>query len=268
MRVGTSGSDEFAAAQRTIEAFEASVSGADIAGAERLLHRVWKAKVAGPDGAGGARTRDDCLAGIGAREARPAYATTSVQLCPHDLAVVRADDYRHAAAVLYFLLRDNDGSWRIVGEASASAEVGYRPAHFEHRATEVAVLEVMAEYYRAVTEGDAGAIQKIFAPFWQMKNHEGGVIVAEDRAAFVARIEPGPLPGYWDDRQIADVQVIYDRLAYVRVDKPSTPSTTVFAFMKLNGHWRVIDKVWVDGRVEVTSTRATRGCAISVTPAQ
>lgn len=257
MAVGTLASDEVAAAQCTIEAFEASIGAADVASADRLLHPVWKAKIAGPDGTGGARTREDCLAGIGARrEARPAFATTSVQLCFHDMAVIRADDYQHAAAVLYLLLRDDDGIWRIVGEGSASAEVGCRPSHFERRSTEAAVLEVMAEYYRAVTEGDPGTIQKIFAPFWEMKNHEYGVIVAEDKAAFVARIEPGPLLGYWDDRQIADVQVIYDRLAYVRVDKPSTPSTTVFLFMKLNGRWRLIDKAWVDGRMEVTSARA------------
>lgn len=29
-----------------------------------------------------------------------------------------------------------------------------------------------------------------------------GVIVSEDRETFVARIEPRPLPGYWDDRQL------------------------------------------------------------------
>lgn len=43
MRVGTSGSDEFAAVQCTIEAFEASISAADVAGAspvEPLYARI------------------------------------------------------------------------------------------------------------------------------------------------------------------------------------------------------------------------------------
>jgi hypothetical protein len=63
----------------------------------------------------------------------------------------------------------------------------------------------------------------------------------------VQRIEAGPLPGYDHNRHIADVQVIARRIAYVRVDRPSTPSTTVFALHRGDDGWRLIDKVWTDG---------------------
>jgi hypothetical protein len=72
--------------------------------------------------------------------------------------------------------------------------------------------------------------------------------VCEDRAEFLRRIEAGPMVGYARDRQVADVQIVHDRLAYVRVNKPSTPGVTVFLFFKLGQRWRMVDKAWSTAR--------------------
>lgn len=240
----------FASVQQVVEAFEAAAASGDAESAERLLHPVWRSKLAVAQMGRRVVLREAYISNVEGRHAmRPECQLTSIQVCGHDLAVARAENAGETTVALHLLLRDLNGGWRMVGEASASASAGRRSARFENRSAETAVLDVMAEYYRAVTEGDVAAIEKIFAPFWEMKNHENGEIASEDKAAFMRRIESGPLPGYWDDRQIADVQIIYDRLAFVRIDQPSTPSTTVFLLMKLSDHWRVIDKAWVDGRV-------------------
>lgn len=171
---------------------------------------------------------------------------TSVQICHPEFAIVRADDWAACSTSIFLLLTDKTG-WRIVGEAWAGAAVGERDERFASRMEEGAVLQVLEQYYRAVTDGDSQSVRRIFASIWQMKNHENGAIVSEGIDAFAARIDQGPLPGYWDDRQISDVQITSGRLAFVRVDKPSTPSTTVFLFMKIAGDWLIIDKAWSVG---------------------
>jgi hypothetical protein len=219
----------------------------DIEGLQRLLHPIWCAKRAAP----ASRAEVEERAAFLSRAVTIASETddsviTSVQVCHPEFAVVRADDWAARSTSIFLLLTDMTG-WRIVGEASAGAAAGDLDRRFMSRAEEGAVLQVLEQYYRAVTDGDPQPLRRIFASIWQMKNHENGEIVAEGVEAFTARIDQGPLPGYWDDRQISDVQIVSGRLAFVRVDRPSTPSTTVFLFMKIAGDWLIIDKAWSGG---------------------
>jgi hypothetical protein len=169
-------------------------------------------------------------------------AVTSVQMFFGDFAVVRADSWADPAATFFFLF-NCDGRWRIAGEVSARAALGVRRAAYDPQTAERDVLDVLDVYYRAVETGDAAALERVFHPAWHMKNIEGGRVVAEGREAFAKRLEK-PTRGYIRDRQIADVQVVFDRMAFARIDKPSTPGVTVFALFKLAGRWLIVDKVW------------------------
>ena len=210
-----------------------------------VLHPVWTAKRAIAGDQSEVETRAAVLARTSATGRRIAAApdVTSVQMCFGDFAIVRTDEWSPPSTCIHLLFKER-GTWRIAGEAGVAASDGLRDPQFTPRAEEAAVLDVLAGYYRAVTTADADIIRRSFAPFWQMKNHQDGVVAAEEKPSFVERIARRPLPGYWDDRQIADVQIVADRLAYVRVDKPSGPSTTVFLFMKTAGAWSIIDKAW------------------------
>ena len=235
-------------AAEIVESFQAARRNQDVEGLQRILHPVWSAKRAAPAGRAEVEERASFIRR--AMTIAPEIddrVITSVQICHPEFAVVRADDWTACSTSIFLLLVDKTG-WRIVGEAWAGAAVGERDARFASRMEEGAALQVLEQYYRAVTDGDPQFLRRIFAPIWQMKNHENGEIVSEGTDAFVARIDQGPLPGYWDDRQISDVQIVSGRLAFARVDRPSTPSTTVFLFMKIAGDWLIIDKVWSVGR--------------------
>ncbi len=221
----------------------------DAAALAPLLDPIWQRKGISPDGAITIETRDDFLTRMQGGGAVPGAAHLScVQACFGDFAIARLDHWESVSSAILLVFKVG-GAWRIAGEAHADASAGGRSPRFRARDTEREVLDVLEAYYRAVTGGDPAAIREIFAPCWSMTNHEAADIVSEGTDAFVRRLEEGPLPTYWDDRQIADVQIIANQLAYVRVDKPSTPSTTVFMFARAGSQWQVIDKAWADGRI-------------------
>lgn len=181
-------------------------------------------------------------------EAAPSNAKVSaVHRCFANFAVVRAENWEERQVALLLLFKQGD-NWLVAGDATSDASAAEWDTRFNARRTEGAVLQVLEDYYRAVTDGDPDGVRRIFAPCWHMKNHENGALVSEDTDAFAKRLEECPLPTYWNDRQIADVQVIANRLAFVRVDKPSTPSTTVFLFARNETGWKIIDKAWTEGR--------------------
>lgn len=223
----------------------------DAEAVENLTAPIWHGKHVS---AGGARleTRAELIARIKAGPENCTATVTSVQRCFDDFAIVRADAWESAGTALLLMFKER-GVWRVAGEASAEAVNGARAARFGSSGAETAVLIVLADYYRAVEHGDPALVRSVFAPSWHMKNHDEdapaieALLLAEETDVFAARLAQ-PLPGYWNDRQIADVQVMWDSLAYVRVDRPSTPSTTVFLFAREPAGWKIIDKAWTDGR--------------------
>lgn len=204
------------------------------------LHPLWTGKRAD-----GGAVRVETGSGAAATILRCADVS-SIHLAFDGFAVARLDDWAGRWAALHLLFRVRD-RWRIAGSATVSAASRSGVAPFRPTDDERGVLDVLASYYSAVRDGDPGMIERIFSPAWEMKNHEGDVLVREDKPTFIARIAKGPLPGYDDDRLISDVQVIHGALAYVRVDRPSRPSTTVFLFMREGDAWRIVDKAWMDG---------------------
>jgi hypothetical protein len=207
-----------------------------------LLDRVWHRKhAAGPGGALQVTGRE---AG-GRRDDAPAWHITAAQVFFGDLAIVRADATDPWATTLLTLF-EVAGAWRVAGEVVC--DTGVRQDAFRPRDGSGDLLQVLDVYYRAVEAGDAAPLRAIFSEAWHMKNHERGQIVAEDKPAFLKRVAGTPLPGYCSDRQIADVQVVGERMAWVRIDKPSVPVVTVFTLMWLAGAWQIVDKSWSEAK--------------------
>lgn len=223
----------------------------DAEAVESLIAPIWHGKHTSGDGAK-LETHAQLIARIKGGPESGTATVTSVQRCFDDFAIVRADAWQNPATIMALMFKER-GLWRVAGEASAEAVNGARAARFGSSGAETAVLIVLADYYRAVEHGDSALVRSVFAPCWHMKNHDEGappaeaLLLAEETDSFASRIAQ-PLPGYWNDRQIADVQVIWDTLACVRVDRPSTPSTTVFLFSRERAGWKIIDKAWTDGR--------------------
>lgn len=235
------------AAASVVERFHAARAAGDARAMDEILHPVWTKTEATSDGriltlARGEMVEQAKTRGSGAADRA---IVSSALHCRGDLVVVRTDEPARPSAAFHYVFYV-DGAWRIAGQAEADAASGARDAVFSARMEEAAVLAVLERYYRAVVQGDPAALDRIFAACWLMRNHELGAVVAEGVEAFAQRLAPGPLPDYGDDRQIADVQIVYDRLAFVRVDRPTALTITAFAFMKIKGAWRVIDKLWTD----------------------
>lgn len=214
-----------------------------------LAHRstIWSARTIGSDGqleVADCGARSDFEAGGESGAGAHRFHVTSAQLHFDDFAVVRADEWSLPATALFTLFRV-EGRWRIATEVLVHAGGGRREERFSPRTAEAEVLAALDLYYRAVERGDADALRALFAPGWEMKNFEAGVLVAEDTETFLTRwVEGKPIAGYADDRQIAGVEIAWDRLALVRVDRPSKPVAALFTFVRTAEGWRMIDKAW------------------------
>lgn len=242
------GPDVYAEVASVMRRYDAAVAQADQAVLTELLDPIWNSKrMTAPNSGLVVETKDAFLARVLKQGPAPAahgqQRLTSVQVYFDDFAIARTDDWTRATTTIFTLFKSR-GVWRIVGEASAGAETGVCQSRFNPFTAQAEVLRVLDVYYRAVEAGEPEPLNHIFDPAWQMKNHEGQTLVAEDKPTFLARIARGPLAEYADDRQIADVQIVYDRLACVRIDKPSKAVVTVFLFFRLGSGWVIVDKAF------------------------
>ncbi len=172
---------------------------------------------------------------------------TDVQLWFNDFAIARLDNWRMPGVSILTMFNSADG-WRLVGDSHASAANGRRESHFSPVTAAQPVVDALGAYYRAVDQDDPDALDGVFHPDWLMKNLDGGKIVSEGIERFKARLFGSENKGYDKDRQIADIQLIYDCMAYARVDLPKGPITTVFVLFKLDGRWLIVDKAFSDSR--------------------
>ncbi len=238
----------YAEVASVIQRYDGAVAQGDQATLTELLDPIWNSKrITAPNSEMIVETKDAFIARVLKQGPAPAahgkQRLTSVQVYFDDFAIARTDDWERATATIFTLFKAR-GAWRIVGEATTGAAVGTRQARFNPFTSQAEVLRVLGVYYRAVEKGEPKPLNRIFGSCWQMKNHEGQKLVAEDKPTFLARIARGPLAGYTDDRQIADVQIVYNRLAYVRIDKPSKSVVTVFLFFRLGSEWVIVDKAF------------------------
>lgn len=176
-----------------------------------------------------------------------AQVLSSIHVFHDDFATARVDCWSEPSTTILTLFKEM-GVWRTVGAISArSSPAG--SSEVTTAAGEAAdVLRILDTYYQAVEAGDADALSVIFEPQWLMWNHrQSGEVVREDKATFMKRVGGVPLPGYGSDRKIADMQLVHDSLACIRIDKPSSGAVTVFILVKSGSGWRIVEKAWSNG---------------------
>ena len=217
----------------------ASTVWAYLSGDDSVVHSTWHRKLVDHDGV--SVTARDGFQAVGGPSGR--HEITTIQLNYDDFAIVRVDD-RSFASVLLLTLFIEDGKWFVVNEVNLAPDVGTRNPHFSAENAAAEVSAAMAVYYEAVEFGRPEDLESLFNEHWHMKNPDNNELVAEDKPTFIKRIESGPSEGYYDDRQVTGLEILFDKVALMRVDNPTTRSTTVFTFVRMDSDWQMIDKSW------------------------
>ena len=121
-----------------------------------------------------------------------------------------------------------------------------------------AIYAVMAKYYEGVEKARLDLLEEVFHAQWLMRDTDTpnqAHLNLEDKPAFIKRVrDHGPYPGYAQYRAIANVGRAYDDLAFVRVNKDPSRSATSFFLFKIDGKWKITDKVWLNPRDEHLQT--------------
>lgn len=181
---------------------------------------------------------------------------TSLQIFRDGLAVARLDDWaREKAAIL--LLFFVDGQWRIASEISVTAEHGDNEAAMQFKTAERDILATLGRFYDAVERRERHELRAVADENWSVKRRGcERELVAEDMASFIARIDTAPPRLHRDNCQVADVQILYNRLACVRVDTPQLAQTAVFLLCRRGQDWVIAEKLSAsDAPVEPVSPR-------------
>lgn len=173
------------------------------------------------------------------------HKLTQIQLFFGDFAIARFDDFERANTIFLTFFKTSFG-WRVAGETSISEVFGRRASHYDAETAHDAVLKALEVYYSGVRDAEIAKLDDVLHPqIWHMKNLEDSALYCEDQPTFLKRVKDhGPYPNYCDDRQIADVQVLLDRLALVRIDQPRSQIVCVFTFYNFGGRWRMVDKAF------------------------
>lgn len=206
---------------------------------KELVHTVWTAR--------SNLNGKPLKTGLGQLEQLPAMPDnmrlTSVQTFFDNFAIARFDDWASPSAYLITLFK-NQNQWRVATEAAANKECVDTSEQYNPDLPVADVLQVLGQYYFAVASDSAEQLAPVHHPGWEMKNHEGPAVVSEGPMPFSLRMSPGKHHGYAGLREIADIQMLYNCMAMVRIDKPSSEVVTVFTFYRTEQGWMIVDKAW------------------------
>ncbi len=124
------------------------------------------------------------------------------------------------------------------------------------------IYVAMAAYYEAVEFSRTQLLDEVFHKDWLMKdtdNPGAQFLNVEDKRAFIKRVaDHGPYPDYGKDRMIVNIETAYNQLAFVRVNKDSSCSSTCFFLFKTDGNWQIVDKIWVNPRSEFNNDTGSK----------
>lgn len=112
-----------------------------------------------------------------------------------------------------------------------------------------AIYASMAKYYEAVEIGNVEYLESVFHVDWYMRDTDTpdeAILNVEDKNRFYERVRNRPLPGYAEGREFTTTSLANGHLAFMRINKKSSKSSTSFMFFKINGNWVIMDKVWVN----------------------
>ena len=167
---------------------------------------------------------------------------TSLQIFRDTVAVARLDDWDNdkAAIMLLFIV---EGKWRIVSEFCVTAARGINAATMQIDTTEQKILATLASFFDAVEHGAMATLHDLSDENWCAKQHSPMQrLMAEDMNSFVARMTRVSHRLRRENCKVADVQILYNRLACVRVDTPHQAETAIFLLCRRGQDWVIAEK--------------------------
>ncbi len=203
------------------------------------VHKVWSARTVNEAG-----IKNASLAHV--QEIQPLttrFKLTSMQILFEDFAIARLDDWENTHASLLTLFK-TDNTWKVATEVYLDDTCTKPQKRYNPDLPYQQILKRLQSYYLSVEADNPEPLDQVHHATWQMKNHEEQQIVAEGNASFKKRLEPNKHTGYADAREVADIQLIYDCAALIRIDKPTSQSVTVFTMLKENNTWFIVEKAF------------------------
>lgn len=172
------------------------------------------------------------------------YFLSNIHFSHDKLALARLDLLASSNTALLVLFKVEQ-HWQVVADLRAEeSSCISNNAIYQHYGEHEQVLTLLGKYYDAVTFETPSMLDDVFDPTWYMKNHEGKQAVYEGVDAFKQRLRGNQHQTYYNHREIADVQVIYQCMALVRIDTSSSGGNTFFVFYRGKQGWRMTDKFW------------------------
>lgn len=158
------------------------------------------------------------------------------------IAVARLDDWDNdkAAIMLLFIV---DGKWRIASEFSVTAEHDVNAATVQVNTNEQKILTTLTSFLDAAEHGATSVLHDLSDENWCAKHH-GRMhrVTTENLDSFAARIAKASLRIRRSKGKVADVQILYNRLACVRVDMPHLACTAIFLLCRRGQDWVIAEK--------------------------
>ena len=233
----------YADAERAISRYLAALALSDHAALDGMRDPVWsRRKLNGGDRLHFAENTVSIDAAREPLDWADGVWLTSLQIFRDGMAVARFDDWDHdkAAIMLLFCVR---GKWQIASEISATAEHGDNSAALALETPEQQILGTLAKFYDAVGRSSAADLAAIADENWHVKHRdENDRLVAEDMRDFASRIGRERPRLDRDNGRVADVQILHNRLACVRIDTPRHAQTTIFLLCRRGQDWVIAEK--------------------------
>ncbi len=237
-------SNSYAEAERTVGRYLAALALADQKVLEELRDPVWSRRKL--NGGGDTLHLSNTALPTHSMEEPLNWAggvwLTSLQIFRDSVAVARLDDWDNdrAAILLLFIV---EGKWRVASEFSVTAAQDISTTSMQIDMTEQKILETLASFFDAVEHGAAAILHDLSDEHWCAKHHNPmHHVMAEDMDSFVARISGVTQRLRRDNCKVADVQILYNRLACVRVDTPHLTQTTIFLLCRRGQDWVIAEK--------------------------
>jgi L-fucose mutarotase/ribose pyranase (RbsD/FucU family) len=237
-------SNSYAEAERAIGRYLAALALSDKSVLEELRDPVWsRRKLNG--GGDTLHLADRAFPAESAKEPidwADGVWLTSLQIFRDSVAVARLDDWDNdkAAIMLLFIV---EGKWRIASEFCVTAARGTNAATMQVDTTEQKILSTLASFFDAVEQGATSILHDLSDENWCAKQHSPmHQVMTEDMNSFVARIAKVSQRLRRDNCKVADVQILYNRLACVRVDTPHLAETAIFLLCRRGQDWVIAEK--------------------------
>ena len=115
---------------------------------------------------------------------------------------------------------------------------------------EAKVRDVIAQYFRAHETGSGAFIQQVFHPALKMMGVRNDSLVVRSAEQYWSGFSGRPAADEATRRRWIDRVEVFGHAANVRVvlDYPTVTYVDFFALLKINGEWKIVNKIYVSQR--------------------